>query len=307
MNNKRERINIADGGKVFALAIFIPAVVSVILPFIMYVSPSFLADETVRYWVGVFLSQFLLLASSVGYCVYGKVNIVKATRLDRKIKWWHAALAIVLAFALLCFNLPIQSAVTNFLAGLGLDMSAASAMPSLDNAGAVILAVILVAVMPAFAEEIIYRGFICNALSSGDRKISAKAVLISAAIFAVMHQSPVQTIHPFILGCVMATVYLATGSLWTSVILHFVNNFIVIILSAVAPGFETFVVANWWWIMLIAAAVIAPVMYLFVKNAVSKSDDEIMPITVEERNKSLPYFVAALFFCLFMWVFVLLS
>lgn len=307
MNNKRENINITDGAKVFALAIFIPAFVSVLLAFVMYGNNSFLADTAARYWVLAFLGQFLLLACAVGYSAYGKINLIKAVGFKTRPRLYQAGLIVVLALALLCFNLPVQYAVTSFFAKLGLDMSGASTMPAISDGGTLTLAVLLVAVMPAFAEEIIYRGFICGTLSAGDKKIGPGAVFVSAAIFSIMHQSPLQTVHPFILGCVMAVVYLSTRSLWASVLLHFTNNFAVILLGCFAPGFEAFVVSNWWWVMPVAALVIAPIIFLFVKTASQKSDEELRPITVAERNKSLPFFAAAVFFCLFMWFFVLFS
>ncbi len=313
MDNKREKINIVDSGWVFALAIFLPAVAGWILYYLLgiivsYVLPFSISD-TAYYFIMAFITQLLLLASSFFYSRRNKIDLIKATRLNRKIKGEHAALIVVLAFALLCFNLPIQSVVTEFIEGVGLSTTSSSSLEisDLSGAGSIILAIVLVAVMPAFSEEIIYRGFICNTLAAGSRRIRPKTVIISALLFAVMHQSPGQTIHPFILGSVMAIVFLSTGSLWASIILHFTNNLIVILISTLAPGFETYVVTNWWWVMIVAAAIIVPIVVRFIKEAEPRSDDEILPITLEERNKALPFFVAAVVYCLYIWVYTLLG
>lgn len=310
MKEKRNKLTLVDSGFVFALAIFTPAVVSLVLAFVMYGNKDFLAGAE-RYWVLAFISQFILLACSVGYSLKQKIALPAAVGMKNKVKAWHIALIVPLGFALLCFNLPVQTAITNFLQNCGLEMSAASSMPPIENIGMLFLAIALVAVLPSFGEEIIYRGFICNTMAAPGSKIDVKAVFLSAALFAVMHQSPLQTVHPFILGVVMAVVYLATRSIWASITLHFTNNLLVIVLGYACGGaFEAFVVSNWWWIMPAALVVALPILYLFVKNAKSvdwEPTQEVIDARLKERNKSLPYFVAATFFCLVMWVFVLIG
>ena len=41
-----------------------------------------------------------------------------------------------------------------------------------------------------------------------------------------MHGGPDQTIHQFIIGIVLGVAFVASGSIWIPVIIHFVNNFV---------------------------------------------------------------------------------
>ena len=164
--------------------------------------------------------------------------------------------------------------------------------------------------MPALFEETVYRGFLCNSFARPGKKIDLGAVAISSALFAIMHMSPWQTIHPFVLGGVIATVYLATRSIWSAIIVHFCNNTFVLLLGYFLKGnFESFVVANWWWVMIIALAVIAPILWLFAKNArvVEDASPELAQSRRLDKAQSLSFFVAGGVFCLFMWVFAIIG
>ena len=96
----------------------------------------------------------------------------------------------------------------------------------LSNAGWLILNIIMLAVVPAICEELIYRGVIFNGL----RKFgSLGAIVISALIFALAHGSAMQFFYQFILGVVLAIAVLKSGSIITSMVIHFLNNTIVVV------------------------------------------------------------------------------
>ena len=84
------------------------------------------------------------------------------------------------------------------------------------------------AIMPSFTEEILVRGVIMPGM---ERKSKLFAILVTGAMFSIMHMSPLQTVHQFFLGLVFAYIVIETRSLWSAVLLHFVNNFIAVILT----------------------------------------------------------------------------
>lgn len=92
-----------------------------------------------------------------------------------------------------------------------------------------VLETIQLAIVPAFCEELLFRGLICDRLSRFGRE---KAIFISALTFALMHQNPAQIFYTFILGLFLGFVFFETGSIWGGIILHFVNNFTQVIISA---------------------------------------------------------------------------
>lgn len=85
-----------------------------------------------------------------------------------------------------------------------------------------LLALVAGAIIAPLAEESFFRGFIY----AGLRRYTghADAVLISAAIFAVVHILPTSYPPIFVLGVLFAVLYEQTGSIWPAVILHGIIN-----------------------------------------------------------------------------------
>ena len=84
-----------------------------------------------------------------------------------------------------------------------------------------LLAVMVVLVGPAM-EELLFRGWLLGGLRQawGDRR----ALLITSALFAMIHGDLWATPALFLLGCVFGWVYLRTGSLYVSIALHSMWN-----------------------------------------------------------------------------------
>ena len=307
MNKFKTKISVTDAGWVFALSIFATAIISVVLSFIMFANESFLSDQKTLQWISGIVAQLCIIGCAIGYSIKKQINLPTAVGAKNKIKLWQIPLLIVLAFAVICFMLPVQTFVATLLTNAGLN--APNGM-IIDTTGDLILGLVIACVLPAICEETVYRGFMCNSFARPGTKIDVKAILISSLLFALMHTSPWQFVHPFVLGCVIAFVYLATKSIWASVILHFSNNAMVLLFGYLLEGaFEAFVIANWWWIMLLALIVILPIIYLFAKGAKSTQDatNEVMQLRSIDIAKSLSVFTAGTVFCLFLFVFVIIG
>ena len=77
------------------------------------------------------------------------------------------------------------------------------------------------AIVPALVEEFALRGVMLQSLRKyGD----AFAVIASAILFGIMHGNMTQAPFAFILGAVLAILVIMTGSLWTSMAVHLINN-----------------------------------------------------------------------------------
>jgi membrane protease YdiL (CAAX protease family) len=80
------------------------------------------------------------------------------------------------------------------------------------------------AIFAPLVEEIFFRGFLFQGYRA--RYGWLRAMLLSAAIFAVAHLDLVVLIPTFILGCLLAYVYHRSNSIWPGILLHFfVNSF----------------------------------------------------------------------------------
>ena len=86
----------------------------------------------------------------------------------------------------------------------------------------VVLQVVVAALVPAFCEELLFRGAVLTNLLPFGR---VTAILISSLLFAVMHQNAEQVLYAFSAGVLLGLVYERTGSIWNCFFLHFANNF----------------------------------------------------------------------------------
>jgi membrane protease YdiL (CAAX protease family) len=94
------------------------------------------------------------------------------------------------------------------------------------------------AVLPPFAEEIVFRGVLARGLATA--RPTWQAVLISSAVFGAYHILPAQAAATFLLGCSLAYLTLRSRSIVPAIIVHFLNNVIAIIVSRESvPGFAT--------------------------------------------------------------------
>lgn len=88
-----------------------------------------------------------------------------------------------------------------------------------------IAVVLTVCVMPAVTEEFAFRGVMLGGVKSGGKIGSAIAV---AFAFALYHASPAQTVYQFAVGITFALLAYKSKSIFPTIIVHFLNNFIIV-------------------------------------------------------------------------------
>ncbi|HEX3038855.1 MAG TPA: CPBP family intramembrane glutamic endopeptidase, partial [Caproiciproducens sp.] len=94
-------------------------------------------------------------------------------------------------------------------------------MPLTNDLSVLILYGIMVAVIPPIVEELLFRGMVLHGLR---RYGDGFAVVVSSILFGLYHGNFVQIVFAFFSGIAMALVVVKTGSLWASVLVHFINN-----------------------------------------------------------------------------------
>ena len=87
---------------------------------------------------------------------------------------------------------------------------------------------IALALLPALAEEIVFRGVLARAVAA--RRGPAIAIAISAATFALYHLFPPQIVSTFVLGLVLGLLAVRSRSIVPSIIVHVLNNTVAILL-----------------------------------------------------------------------------
>jgi membrane protease YdiL (CAAX protease family) len=135
--------------------------------------------------------------------------------------------AVLMGLAAL-FGFMYVSFAADYLFNLiGYDGNTAEAL-SFTTWGRLITGMFTVALLPAVVEETVFRGFVLRGLSRAGKR---RAVVLSAAAFCLMHMNPAQTAHQFLLGLALGTAAIETGSLLAPMIMHFLNNALVLILD----------------------------------------------------------------------------
>jgi len=113
---------------------------------------------------------------------------------------------------------------------------------------------VVLAVIPAVCEELLFRGYIQqNYIRS---MCSSGAVLLTGCVFAFFHMSAANLVPLVLLGWYIGYIYSKTGNLAVPFFVHFVNNFVALLLllltasgnlpSQVHPEF--LLEALWWWL-----------------------------------------------------------
>ena len=95
-----------------------------------------------------------------------------------------------------------------------------------------ILYVIVVAVAPAFIEEIVFRGIVMQSLRRfGD----IFALVASSLMFGIFHLNLVQMPYAFIMGLCIGYFVMRSGSLRVGILVHFVNNGVAVAFEFLYP------------------------------------------------------------------------
>lgn len=88
---------------------------------------------------------------------------------------------------------------------------------------------LLAAIFAPVFEEWLCRGMVLRGLLT--KMKPGWAIVLSALFFAVIHMNLWQALNAFLIGVLMGYVYYKTGSLWLTMLMHFVNNATSVILS----------------------------------------------------------------------------
>jgi membrane protease YdiL (CAAX protease family) len=92
------------------------------------------------------------------------------------------------------------------------------------NWGLVAGVLVLTTLVAPLAEELVFRGLVFNSLRH--RLGLWAGAIISGLAFAAVHGSVLQLPAIWLMGVLLALVYSKTGSLWSSIVAHGVNNFL---------------------------------------------------------------------------------
>lgn len=172
-------------------------------------------------------------------------------------------------------------------------------LPSMDGIG---FAGVLftVAVLPAVMEEVIFRGVLLNGLKKSFPEWAA--VLLCGALFSLFHQNPAQTIYQFCCGAAFALVAIKAGSILPTVLAHFLNNAMIVVLNKFGitdfptPVFITMIIVS-------AVCLVGTSLWLIFKEKTDGNRNQ----DKSERKRFFLFASVGIGVCLLSWFTVLFS
>ncbi len=152
------------------------------------------------------------------------------------------------------------------------------------------LVIITVCILPAFFEELIFRGAILKGLASGGKLF---ALLLSGGLFSIFHMSPLQTVYQFAVGVLYALIVLNGGDWFLTFFSHLINNLFIVF----NYYFFSFYPTGGLKIALTALGLLSLLfgIALLVKRNV-KYDK------AEKKSNFISSFPIGVIICVFMWV-----
>lgn len=166
-------------------------------------------------------------------------------------------------------------------------------MIGLDNAGQLLITLVLLAFLPALCEEALFRGGFQNFLTRATRKPWLSIIIVSL-IFSAVHLSYYGFLPRLFLGIVLGVIYHYSGRLWLCILAHFLNNAIAVsLLYAYKQQGKSFTEAmnetnDMAYIGLIVLPVVIALLFLFKKIS-PQPESAKKPGPVDELLRNTPF------------------
>ena len=96
-------------------------------------------------------------------------------------------------------------------------------MLKVETVGGLLFNLLIIALIPAIGEELTFRGILQQSLTRS-MKNPHVAIILSAAIFSFIHFQFYGFLPRMFLGILLGYMFYVSGSIWTSITMHFVNN-----------------------------------------------------------------------------------
>lgn len=264
----------------FALIYFLAFI---ILSTVFYLIPNIetLSDNT-QSILGQLLYSVIPL---VLYFVCTKKEVKSVLRI-RPLGWKNILLVIAFGFVVQPLMQLLSFAAAMIFPNLVMD-----AMLSLENES-LFSSLLAMAILPAILEELLFRGVFLSGYRNLGRK---KAILWTALLFGLLHLNPQQFFYAFGVGLFFGFLVERSGSIFASIIPHFVingTNVVSFYTTQLADTIDTSAAISDMDLLLycvgsslISLPFLAGILYLFIRNNPQKYD---LPKEYRENIFSIP-------------------
>ena len=181
---------------------------------------------------GVFGTQMIILLIPLAVVLYTKKDIRQTYGFHRAgVRGFAGAFFVILGLY------PLNIVLSYIMISL-FPQSADNVITAFSSVmdGNIVSVLLVIALAPAVCEEMLFRGLIYNSMKARYR--ASVAITIVAVLFGIYHMSLVKFIPTGFLGLVLCYVAYKTGSIFPSMMMHFINNAFSAILSCYPEAIE---------------------------------------------------------------------
>ena len=150
-----------DGLRIFSFTVFAVLIINLLYSMLLTVFPSL--DGEAGFWCVNVILQASLAGVVALYCKSKNISFFSATSLDVKPRVADVFLTLGAGAGTLAFMLPLQNFIVNWFEWMGFEVSVS--VPVTGTAGNVVLLIVVACIMPAFCEELVFRGALGNGLA----------------------------------------------------------------------------------------------------------------------------------------------
>lgn len=198
---------------------------------VMFLSPTIIGITSVQ--MGLLIGELFLPLPIYFWATKNSANLRKIFRIN-PVPLGAVAAALPLATGLTVIIDELDR-IAQTLAPTPLEFSKIQEIVTISDPLSAIFIIGVVVIIAPLIEELVFRGFLQRILEYRIRDIT-RAVLYSALIFAFIHFNPWWIVQIYIIGVFMGYVAWRTNSIWTSFIIHAVNNGVAILFTHLDNG-----------------------------------------------------------------------
>ena len=218
-----------------------------------------------------------------------------------------------LTIFLYLFLIPINSLVSTFiLKNIPALEKLLDQIPTPSNGIELVKSIFFIAVLPAIFEELFFRGFLFKSLE----KFGVKSkIILSSLFFTFLHFNPLNFVGPLFIGMVYGYLRHRTDSIFPSMICHFFNNSLAVILSyfvkATPDSADTDLISNLdigfahIVVMIVLCIILAAILYFLLKGI--KNDSRRITIFEKVRPSETFFIVVNALICSIIFVLIFVS
>lgn len=217
-------ISSKGGGLAFSAAVTINLIISLIVSLI--IGASGIADTDAAKYISYAVSPIAIgITLVLALCLYKQpARKVMPVRCHPK----YYLIGLMLIFGLLFSLSSLNEYLIKLFELMGY-VRRQNTVPDLSGWN-LLPAILVIAVLPAVLEEILFRGIVLNNIEGEAGSVAS--VFLVGLIFSLYHASVEQTVYQFICGCLFTLLALRAKSVAPTVLIHFINNALILIFGS---------------------------------------------------------------------------